>query len=290
MKIYDEITNEELTSPDLSAGYLYTARRVAEHVPESREVMQGTVTEDDPKGLEHIISGYDVYEDCQLYHRYTVAELAERQQAEIEASTIVLDDATKLSLMLAEIPTEAKPTIPPKLGYKWVPTYSGTAGFTWELQEDPNAYGTNDRPLYWVDGMTVCTGYYYTDGDKLYMALQDGAAPAESAKRRRRRGGRRHKSGGQGPAAASQAPQKKESAPQAQLQQPQKEKPANGAPRGKNGRGEKAEHAPRAEKSAKSAKEEPRFSEVDDSIQLIARRAPAQKYASFEEYMKAHEE
>ena len=116
---------------------------------------------------------------------------------------------------------------------------------------------------------------------------QDGAAPAESAKRRRRRGGRRHKSGGQGPAAASQAPQKKESAPQAQLQ---KEKPANGAPRGKNGRGEKAEHAPRAEKSAKSAKEEPRFSEVDDSIQLIARRAPAQKYASFEEYMKAHEE
>lgn len=178
MKIYDEITNEELTSPDLSAGYLYTARQVAEHVPESREVMQGTVTEDDPKGLEHIISGYDVYEDCQLYHRYTVAELAERQQAEIEASTIVLDDATKLSLMLAEIPTEAKPTMPPKLGYKWVPTYSGTAGFAWELQEDPNAYGTHDRPLYWVDGMTVCTGYYYTDGDKLYMALQDGTATA----------------------------------------------------------------------------------------------------------------
>ena len=39
MKIYDEITNEELTSPDLSAGYLYTARRVAEHVPESQEVL-----------------------------------------------------------------------------------------------------------------------------------------------------------------------------------------------------------------------------------------------------------
>lgn len=34
MKIYDELTNEELTAPDLSAGYLYTARRVAEHVPE----------------------------------------------------------------------------------------------------------------------------------------------------------------------------------------------------------------------------------------------------------------
>ncbi len=32
----------------------------------------------------------------------------------------------------------------------------------------------------------------------------------------------------------------------------------------------------------------PPQTERDDSIQLIARRAPAQKYASFEEYMKAH--
>ena len=148
MKIYDEITNEELTSPDLSAGYLYTARRVAEHVPESREVMQGTVTEDDPKGLEHIISGYDVYDDCQLYHRYTEAELAERQQAEIEASTIVLDDATKLSLMLAEIPTEAKPTTPPKLGYGGFCV--GTAGRPQRLrnQRPPAVLGGRHDRLY----------------------------------------------------------------------------------------------------------------------------------------------
>ena len=26
--------------------------------------------------------------------------------------------------------------------------------------------------------MMVCTGYYCTDADKLYLALQDGAAPA----------------------------------------------------------------------------------------------------------------
>ena len=76
MKIYDEITNEELTSPDLSAGYLYTARRVAEHVPESREVMQGTVTEENPQGLRRIIPAHDVYEDCQYYHAYTEEELA----------------------------------------------------------------------------------------------------------------------------------------------------------------------------------------------------------------------
>ena len=116
MKIYDEITNEALTSPDLSAGCLYTARRVAEHVPESREVMQGTVTEDDPKGLAHIISGYDKYEDCQMYHRYTVAELAERQQAEIEASTIVLDDATKLSLNAGRDPHRGQAYHGPETG------------------------------------------------------------------------------------------------------------------------------------------------------------------------------
>lgn len=102
MKIYDEITNEELTSPDLSAGCLYTARRVAEHVPESREVMQGTVTEDDHEGLEHIISGYDVYEDCQYYHTYTAAELAEKSrptlQDQVDANAAAIEE---LAAMLA---------------------------------------------------------------------------------------------------------------------------------------------------------------------------------------------
>lgn len=36
-----------------------------------------------------------------------------------------------------------------------------------------------------------------------------------------------------------------------------------------------------------SAEERSVKQEQDDSIQLISRRAPAQKYASFEEYMKA---
>ena len=121
---------------------------------------------------------------------------------------------------------------------------------------------------------------------------QNGAAQDESAKRRRRRGGRRHKSGGQGPAA--QAAQPKEGSAQAQPQpQPSRaEKPASGgaAPRNKGGRGESPERAPRAEKSAKPAKEEPRIPETDDSLQLIARKAPAQKYASFDDYMKAHED
>jgi hypothetical protein len=102
MKIYDEITNEELTSPDLSAGYLYTARQVAEHVPESREVMQGTVTDDDPQGLICIIPAYDLYEDCQFYHAYTAEELAEREkptlQEQVDANAAAI---LELAQMLA---------------------------------------------------------------------------------------------------------------------------------------------------------------------------------------------
>lgn len=84
MKIYDEITKAEMITPDLDKGYLYTARRVAEHVPESREVMQGTVTEENPQGLMRIIPAHDVYEDCQFYHAYTAEELAEREKTTLQ--------------------------------------------------------------------------------------------------------------------------------------------------------------------------------------------------------------
>lgn len=107
MKIYDEITNEELTAPDLSAGCLYTARRVAEHVPESREVMEGTITEDNPKGLEHIIKAHDIYESCQFYHAYTDAEIAERNKPTLDDRiTTVEAQATYTAMMTDTLMTE----------------------------------------------------------------------------------------------------------------------------------------------------------------------------------------
>ena len=74
MKIYDELTNAELTAPDESAGYLYTGQRVVKHVAETTEIMVGTVTADCPQGLRRIIPAHDVYEDCQYYHAYTAEE------------------------------------------------------------------------------------------------------------------------------------------------------------------------------------------------------------------------
>ena len=62
----------------------------------------------------------------------------------------------------------------PKVGYKWQPVYSSSAGFAWELVEDPDALGTMKNPLRWTEGREVKAGYHYTDGTHLYVALEDG--------------------------------------------------------------------------------------------------------------------
>lgn len=79
MKIYDEITREEITEPDLSAGYVYDGVIVTGHTEERIEVMEGTVTEDRPEGLRRLIPAQDITEPCQWYHKYTEEELAQQK-------------------------------------------------------------------------------------------------------------------------------------------------------------------------------------------------------------------
>lgn len=78
MKIYDEITKEEILDPDLSAGYVYNGYIVTGHTEERIEVMEGTVTEDRPEGLRRLIPEKVLHEECLLYHAYTVEDLAEK--------------------------------------------------------------------------------------------------------------------------------------------------------------------------------------------------------------------
>lgn len=99
------------------------------------------------------------------------AMMAEGQEA---GRPEALTAEKKLELLLGSIPTEATPTVPPKVGYKWVPVYSAAAGYAWEMVEDPNALGTMSNPLYWVPGKAVMMGYHYTDGSTIYVALADG--------------------------------------------------------------------------------------------------------------------
>lgn len=105
----------------------------------------------------------------------TPEEIAAMQEAAAaESAPEALTAEKKLELLLASIPTEAAPTVPPKVGYKWVPAYSAAAGYAWEMVEDPNALGTMSNPLYWVPGKAVLMGYHYTDGSTIYVALADG--------------------------------------------------------------------------------------------------------------------
>lgn len=143
-------------------------------------------------------------------------------------------------------------------------------------------------------------------------AAQPGAQEGAPA-RRRRRGGRRHNKNRQGAAPGApqeQAAQAAQAAPQPPRQESQSEQPKAERARRRGGRGrsgrpeagsapqqggrpvreEKAERPARSRGSrpARSGPSGAEFSEEDNSIQLISRRVPAQKFASFEEYMKAH--
>lgn len=106
----------------------------------------------------------------------TAEEIAAMQEAQLEMERNIepLTDSDKLSLMLAAIPEEPVPTMAPKVGYKWRAIYRSSAGFAWELVEDPDALGTLKNPLRWAEGHEVKAGYHYTDGTRLYVALDDG--------------------------------------------------------------------------------------------------------------------
>lgn len=106
----------------------------------------------------------------------TAEEIEQMQNAQIEYAQQIepLTQEKKLELMLASIPTQDTPSVEPKVGYKWQPMYTASAGFAWELVEDPTALGTMSNPLMWLEGMSVKMGYHYTDGAKTYLALDDG--------------------------------------------------------------------------------------------------------------------
>ena len=96
MKIYDEITKEEITSEiDTSKGYTYNGKVVSGHVDETKVIMEGSVNEFWPDGMKRIIPGYDIYEECKFYHAYTEEELkqieADKDQKEKEEA----EDAAK---------------------------------------------------------------------------------------------------------------------------------------------------------------------------------------------------
>lgn len=75
MKIYDEITKEEIESPDLLAGYIYDGFYLTGYTDEYYKVIEETITEERPNGLNKFYPSKPIYEERQYYHKYTEDEL-----------------------------------------------------------------------------------------------------------------------------------------------------------------------------------------------------------------------
>lgn len=82
MKTYDEKTWSEIQNPDLEKGYVYPSRRLT---GTERRTHAGTKALYPPNGLQYDVP---VYEDCQLYHKYTDSDM----------DIAVSDKLTELSL------------------------------------------------------------------------------------------------------------------------------------------------------------------------------------------------
>lgn len=80
----------------------------------------------------------------------------------------------KMRVYIESIPTADTPTVPPKIGFKWKLIYRCISGFAWELVPDPDAVGTVAKPFEWFAGIRVVTGYHYTDGVNIALAVTDG--------------------------------------------------------------------------------------------------------------------
>lgn len=69
--------------------------------------MEGTVTEKCPDGLRRLIPAHNIYEDCQFYHSYTDAEIAELNKPTLDDRiTMVEAQATYTAMMTDTLMTE----------------------------------------------------------------------------------------------------------------------------------------------------------------------------------------
>lgn len=103
--VYDEITKEEIVSPNLEDGCLYDGVIVVGHEPERVEVMEGTVTAARPDGLRRIIPAHDITEPCQWYHKYTEGELAamklpDPESSDMEKRLVAVEDELQAAKIL----------------------------------------------------------------------------------------------------------------------------------------------------------------------------------------------
>lgn len=83
MKIYDEITHEELTNPDLEQGCLYDGTIVTGYTEPYEKVLDGTIDDDHLNGLRTLVPAQSIVEKCQYYHAYTEEDVKNARSEKI---------------------------------------------------------------------------------------------------------------------------------------------------------------------------------------------------------------
>ena len=176
MRIFD-INNIEITSPDLSRGYLAEDRLfVAHHEAIDAVEEQGhyeviaIYPETGGRDVNWVVDvpgveaqdAWDEYENIYRYVPYTAEELDSVLREPLSISE-------KLRLIAEAIEEEPYPDLPPENGYKYQRVFSITSKtIVWILV--PDQY----NPIEWNDGMSVTENLYYTDGENLYLCVKSG--------------------------------------------------------------------------------------------------------------------
>lgn len=174
MPIYDELTNEIISNPNLEKGKVYFETHIISHEDEVIRVMEGTITPETPEGLKEYIPARDITEQIQKYHAYTPEELVTQQQEKINSSQkTYLTDDEKIRLLLNSIQTEPYPYKMPQPGYQWTMKFDKEKGFIWEETYNSECYGTQQKPLYWKPKMVIYKDYYYSYKDVVKKCVKE---------------------------------------------------------------------------------------------------------------------
>lgn len=82
----------------------------------------------------------------------------------------------KMRTFIDSIAVPEKPELPEKVGYKWELSYTfGKDSFAWVSVPDPDAKGTQDKPIEWVAGMPTMVNAWYVYEGNTYVCVKAGS-------------------------------------------------------------------------------------------------------------------
>lgn len=153
MRIIDELTNQEITNPDLRAGELQETQWAS---PEALDTIDNVT--------KFALDDSD-WETVQIYHRYTAEEIAQREYNDERQG---ISDLDLMAAIAKAVTIPQKPA--QKVGFITVWHYdAATNHVVWTFEPDPEAKGTPDNPYGYAAGVPLIPNAYYMHEDVRYV-------------------------------------------------------------------------------------------------------------------------